>query len=160
MLLSDIYSTAGYAQGRASATLLQALTSPEAGNIVQELGSLHRSCLWENILLKNAEASKNRSASSSIEETVQPDSFSSTSSISTDATVPVVEANGAHSLPAPPFVVPSQSFRDEPFPNHSNPRLCNSRVLQHITGQLPNQSLLPLFQGMSLVLVGHTSRLT
>ncbi|KAJ3553706.1 hypothetical protein NM688_g3471 [Phlebia brevispora] len=148
MLLSDIYSTAGYAQGRASATLLQALTGPEAGNLVSELGSLHRSCLWENILLKNAEKSKRAGAAGNSNEDLLQLGDDPAATTSTSATGSVAEANGARILPRPPFVVPSQSLKDETLPDRNDPRYCNSQLLQHITTQLPYNILQPLFQAI------------
>ena len=146
MLLSDIYSTAGYAQGRASATLLQALTSPEAGDMLPELGSLHRSCLWENIMLKNAEsANGTKSAEVAHDDNVQIGNGATISFGS--VTVPVAETNGSGNLLRPPFVVPSQTPSSEGPPSDSDPRASNCRVMQQMTSQLPNTSLLPFFQG-------------
>lgn len=145
MLLSDIYSTAGYAQGRASATLLQALTCPEAGNIVSELGSLHRSCIWENIRLKNLYKPKDAQGKSASTEDLLQLGDSSVTALTT--TVAPTGANGARNLPPPPFVVPSQTFKNEASSTQNDPQQCNSRVLQHITGQLPHNILQPLFQG-------------
>ena len=91
MLLSDIYSTAGYAQGRASVTLLEALTRPEAGDIVSELGSLHRSCMWENIQLKNVcKPTESQGTSASTDDLLQIGD--GTAALSTTA---AAEANGA-----------------------------------------------------------------
>ena len=150
MLLSDIYSTAGYAQGRASTTLLQALTGSDAGELLQELGSLHRSCLWENILLKNADSPPElKTSETSGDDALHLNPFASASS-STVATVTpaATETNGTRNLPRPPFVVPSQSSSSDVAPSQGNPQSSNNKILQNVTGQLPNTSLLPLFQGM------------
>lgn len=51
MLLSDVFTTSGF-QGRAATTLLQALVGRGANDILLELGSLHRSCVWDDVLLR------------------------------------------------------------------------------------------------------------
>ncbi|KAI1785481.1 hypothetical protein LXA43DRAFT_1115856 [Ganoderma leucocontextum] len=56
-LLSDIYATAGYSHGRATQTLLQSLLG-RTPNPLQELGSLHRACVWENIVFKSVLSSR------------------------------------------------------------------------------------------------------
>ncbi|KAG5651874.1 hypothetical protein H0H81_007094 [Sphagnurus paluster] len=50
-LLSDVFSTAGYAHGRAAIALLLTLMSNMSPEVVTNLGSLHRASIWENIAL-------------------------------------------------------------------------------------------------------------
>ncbi|KAG6866357.1 hypothetical protein C0991_005278 [Blastosporella zonata] len=50
-LLSDVFSTAGYAHGRAAIGLLVTLMSTMSPEAVANLGSLHRASIWENIAL-------------------------------------------------------------------------------------------------------------
>ena len=56
-LLSDIHATAGYLHGRATQTLLQSLLIRHP-NPLQDLGVLHRACVWENIFLKTVLSSR------------------------------------------------------------------------------------------------------
>lgn len=51
-LLSDIYGNLTYAHGKASTSVLAVFSTPEEAKTLSQIGQLHRTCLWENILIK------------------------------------------------------------------------------------------------------------
>lgn len=53
-LLADIYTTVGYAHSRGGPPLIDTLTGPDSGDILSNLGALHRAFVWENAALKYA----------------------------------------------------------------------------------------------------------
>ncbi|KAJ9104930.1 hypothetical protein QFC19_003725 [Naganishia cerealis] len=50
--LCNLYITVGFAHGKIAASFLQALGASSGSTFLQDLGRLHRACIWENILLK------------------------------------------------------------------------------------------------------------
>ncbi|KAG8792936.1 hypothetical protein FRC12_004452 [Ceratobasidium sp. 428] len=52
-LLADIYTTVGYAHSRGGPPLIQTLTGPDSGEILPNLGALHRAFVWEHAALKS-----------------------------------------------------------------------------------------------------------
>lgn len=51
-LLSDIYGNLTYAHGKASTSVLAVFSTPEEATTLSQIGQLHRTCIWENILIK------------------------------------------------------------------------------------------------------------
>ena len=147
MLLSDILATAGYAQGRATITLLQALCGRSSNNILLSLGSLHRSCLWENIVLNAGLQAQGIIDASS-------------AAISGAATPAVVENENAEpeensvSGAAGPSSIDTSATQGalaaapikKSVPQMSGPRFQNATAFKHITHGIPN-ALAPFFQG-------------
>ncbi len=143
MLLSDIYATVGYSQGRASATLIQALNGPEAGDLLLELGDLHRTSLWENIILKT-KGSPQAPQFPATEGSPDPEPSSSSASSETLPGLPnAALTNGAQDPPASPIIVLPQM--DTTPSKDADPKECNIKALKHIATQLPN-ALAPFFQ--------------
>ncbi|KAI0326605.1 DUF913-domain-containing protein [Cubamyces sp. BRFM 1775] len=143
-LLSDIYATAGYSHGRASTTLLQALLGPKSSPLT-DLGSLHRTCVWENIVLKAALAAQEAKVETpAAEATASPSAPSAQEpeAATTSATArpgDAVAANGAAtgepSIPTPP------AKKEE------KPKDKNANGLKHLVTQIPT-SLAPFFQSV------------
>ncbi|EKM54444.1 uncharacterized protein PHACADRAFT_174950 [Phanerochaete carnosa HHB-10118-sp] len=140
MLLSDIFATAGYSQGRALATLLQSVTGTGTGDILLGLGSLHRSSIWENVMLKEKMTIRPE------DKQQTPEAFAPVEtpmSVSSEATTPgpSTTANGSQ---------PENSATATPKPEHptkKDPKEMNMRALRHLASQLPN-SLAPFFQSV------------
>ncbi len=150
MLLSDILATAGYAQGRATVTLLQALCGPSANNVLLSLGSLHRSCLWENIVLKTDETPETL-ATPREPHTVLP-------AAEAQSVLPSAEPSAASSRVATPLPATgaangaqeAESSSPTPKPESSSskakdPKESNIRALKHLASQLP-YALAPFYQ--------------
>ena len=134
-LLADAFSTAGYIQGRQTIGPLQGITVMA----LPHLGSLHRSCMWENIVLKNAFANKGLSSSSSATSSSED---IGNSAFSADA---VLEASNN---------TITEGTTDQPTENKTDsneskkpddPRQKNAHALRHIVSQIPN-SLGSFFQ--------------
>ncbi|KZV95100.1 hypothetical protein EXIGLDRAFT_644511 [Exidia glandulosa HHB12029] len=53
-MLAEVYSATSIAHGRSASTSLQNITATETAALIPMLGDLHRSFIWENILLKSA----------------------------------------------------------------------------------------------------------
>ncbi|KAI9068310.1 hypothetical protein FKP32DRAFT_1587710 [Trametes sanguinea] len=144
-LLSDIYATAGYSHGRASATLLQALLAHKPSPLT-ELGALHRTCVWENIILKAALASQNADtpvagapAAPTPTTQAQEPSGSGLAGERADEVPPVTAANGAATGDA--------SAATPPAKKEEKPQEKNAASLKHLVTQIPT-SLAPFFQSV------------
>lgn len=150
-LLSDVFATAGYAHGRQAITLLQTLMTSITPQVVKDLGALHRTSIWENIVLKIGLAAKGLDVERSPPLSLQgsPD----------QVTVALPDTNGSSSNPAPGNGVidgvednnapPATSQQKETIiPKADSPREWNATALKHLTNGLPS-SLAPFFQGLS-----------
>ncbi|EJD02952.1 uncharacterized protein FOMMEDRAFT_107991 [Fomitiporia mediterranea MF3/22] len=132
-LLSDVYSTAGYTHGRHAVGLLQNTTV----DIIPDLGALHRSCIWENIVLKNGLAAKG--IASSITPSSSTEDAASTSPAATSTTQPDGQ---------PPAESPSKDGQKKT----EGPKDRNAVALKHIASQIPN-ALGPFFQAVAKMLL-------
>lgn len=154
MLLSDILATTSYSQSRGLSTLLQALTGRGSGTLLLGLGSLHRSCVWENGLLK-AELTLGN-----------PESQAMPFNVMSLAALPLTPATATAS-PAEPAAETNGSSQPaaSTTPAVSSPSKINEvkdanlKALKHIAGQLPN-GLAPFFQCKYLSHCNITSYLT
>lgn len=145
MLLSDIFATAGYAQGRALTSLLQSVTGRGTGDILYGLGSLHRASIWENAMLKAKTASSGSPASG--EDRAQPADASPPAetpmSVSSEATTPggtSTTANGSQ-----PEGTPTPTPKQESTGKPADARETNLKAMRHLASQMPN-GLAPFFQ--------------
>ena len=160
MLLSDVYSTVGFAHGRSALGLLQILMGRGAPEVLPELGALHRALVWENVQMKPAPtvASISQATSTSV-----PD-LAATSS-TTPATTPAPVTNGHVSdeallgetpggstspTPAPVLAEGDAEATSTPTPvaeakkdEEDEPAL---RALKQVAMHIPN-ALTPFFQG-------------
>ncbi len=148
-LLSDVFATAGYAHGRQAIVLLQTLMTSITPQVVKDLGALHRTSIWENIVLKMGLAAKGidveRSPPLSLEGS--PDQpavgLPENNGHSTSAT-----ANGAidgvteDANPTAATSTPKESG----LPKAATSRENNATALKHMTNGLPS-ALAPFFQG-------------
>ncbi|KAH9935552.1 uncharacterized protein B0H18DRAFT_1082292 [Fomitopsis serialis] len=162
-LLSDIYATAGYAHGRAAAALLQSLTGPSSKNILEDLGALHRACIWENIVLKSALTSQGVEA--------QPPSdllsLSSLLNIQTpSAGTPTLGSDEARPAAGNQIAGMANGVQGESSstptpkpdtPKDGDPKKQNAQILRHLASQIPS-SLAPFFQ--AIVRLFQTRRTT
>ncbi|KAK0485978.1 hypothetical protein IW261DRAFT_1662959 [Armillaria novae-zelandiae] len=147
-LLSDVFATAGYAHGRAAIGLLQTLMSNTAPQVVKDLGALHRTSIWENIVLKVGLAAKGidvlqTPSLSPLERSPDqlavglPDASGPTTSAATNGAVDDAQSGA-----------PASSTTKEPeIPKAGSPREHNATALKHLTHGLPS-SLAPFFQAM------------
>ncbi|KAJ3821015.1 hypothetical protein F5878DRAFT_550493 [Lentinula raphanica] len=141
-LLSDVFSTAGYAHGRGAITLLQNLMNNTTPQVIADLGSLHRAGIWENIVLKAALSTEG------IEVYQTP-------------TASPLERSPYHRTfglpePAMPNSVPSGSVEHGAsastatkgvHSSHGGPKEHNAAALKHIAHGIPT-ALSPFFQAM------------
>jgi E3 ubiquitin-protein ligase HUWE1 len=152
-MLSDLYSTAGYAHGRGSTNLLQALTGRTSPGLVPDLGNLHRACIWENIVFKIGLRAKGVDSSTvaNIIALDSPEGLSDSTSSrqfrvisSVDgATSSVPNGDRGESEPSTLFGGFTPSKKQETV---DTPRSLNSKAVSHVLHQIPS-SLAPLFQG-------------
>ena len=167
-LLSDIYATAGYSHGRATQTLLQSLLG-RTPNPLEDLGSLHRACIWENIILKTVLSSRGidftpshdllSSLLGSAATAVHDQSSSATpgdantSSPSTTTNGPSSSTGAANGTPpanatnGPASTEPSTSANTPHVAakKEEQPRDKNAKSLKHLVSQIPT-ALAPFFQ--------------
>lgn len=146
-LLSDIYATAGYSHGRATQTLLQSFLGRNP-NPLAELGALHRTCVWENIVLKAALTERGIDTTPS-----SHDLFSSLLSAAgaqdLQSTTPAGDAAGATTSAATNGATPGESSTITPptvvTKKEEQPRDKNAKCIKHLVVQIPS-SLAPFFQ--------------
>jgi E3 ubiquitin-protein ligase HUWE1 len=141
-LLSEVYATAGYVHGRTALAILQALMGRGSPEIIPDLGSLHRACIWENIVLKKELLNQGVSATSAL----TPLAGSDPSVAAASAVAQVAESAGVNDE-----VIASLSGAPAPTSDSKNdakdtPRAKNAQALRHVVTQVP-AALAPLFQG-------------
>ncbi|KZT26754.1 hypothetical protein NEOLEDRAFT_1062431 [Neolentinus lepideus HHB14362 ss-1] len=143
-LLSEVYATASYAHSRATSGFLQILMGRGSPEIVPELGSLHRACVWENIIFKAGLASKGVDLVSSPSESVLDEE--------TPGESPDLMDEGGISSPANGARVADGAHADQPEglsprkddSKKDTTRDHNAKALHHLLKQIPS-SLSPLF---------------
>jgi hypothetical protein len=155
-LLSDVFATSGYAHGRAAIGNLQTLMGNQSEDVVPDLGTLHRACIWENILLKAGltlkgidtlasaegsplERSPSRGASAPLEN------YPAAGMVTTNGVPPEPEPD-SFSAPADGGRFPSITWHRSEALKLEGPREQNAKALKHLTQGLPT-ALAPFFQG-------------
>ena len=137
--------------------LLQTLMGHMTPQTIADLGSLHRSSIWENIVLNAGLVAKGvidigsaaisgdvTPATLEIDNAEQEDGATSTTSGSGVAGSSSTAANSAE----PELPVPEVTPARKPPASLSGIRLQNALAIKHITHGLPN-ALTPFFQGGS-----------
>lgn len=139
-----MFATAGYTHGRAAIGILQTLMGDPALDAVPDLGTLHRACILENILLKAGLTSKG------IDSTTSPDASPLERSPSRASALvendPSITTNGVQ--PEALNVEESSSMPKAEPAKLEGPREHNAKALRHLMHGLPS-SLTPFFQGKS-----------
>lgn len=143
-LLSEVYATAGYVHGRTALAILQALMGNGSPEIVPDLGSLHRACIWENIVLKKELLSQGVAA---------PGALASLGGSDPSVTAASAVAQVAESAGVSDEVIESLSGSAPDVGEVKNDtkdtlRGRNAQALRHVVTQIP-AALAPLFQGMA-----------
>jgi E3 ubiquitin-protein ligase HUWE1 len=129
-LLADIYTTVGYAHARGGPPLIQTLTGPESGDILSNLGALHRAFVWEHVTLKSALNAQG----------VQTQSTSATTSEELLSLNRPQDGTPYHE-PSEPSTSENGGARSVKFANEQN-----SRLMRHLAEMLPS-ALAPFFHG-------------
>ena len=152
-LLSDVFSTYGYTTGRSSAVgLLQTLMGHMGPKTIADLGDLHRSSIWENIVLNAGLVAKGviETGNAAISGDVTPATLEmdtgeqedgAPSSGSGVARGSSTTANGVQSE----LSVPEVAAVRKPQASVAGLRLQNALALKHVTHGIPN-ALAPFFQ--------------
>ncbi|KAF7981836.1 hypothetical protein HWV62_31363 [Athelia sp. TMB] len=150
-LLSDVFSTAGYAHGRAAIGILQVLMGSNAQDAVPGLGTLHRACIWEGILLKAGLASRGIETASSPDGTtldeptaLPPPNISTNSASGTTNGIQQESVSREDGSDNQTSTKQIESAREQ-----------NAKALQHLTHGLPS-ALAPFFQ--AIVKLFHARR--
>jgi E3 ubiquitin-protein ligase HUWE1 len=146
-LLSDVFATAGQAQGRAAIGLLQTLMNNTSPQVLSDLGTLHRASIWENIALAIGLSSKGIDIEPNTGSPPLGGSPNQTTSDLPAADI-TTSANGrgiANGVQSRDGVVPPNGPSSGPV-KQDTPRNWNASSLKHLTQGLPN-ALAPFFQG-------------
>ncbi|KAF8906522.1 hypothetical protein CPB84DRAFT_1675694 [Gymnopilus junonius] len=147
-LLSDVFATAGQAQGRAAITLLQTMMNNMPSQVLVDLGALHRASIWENIVLNIGLASKGIDLQSNTSSSSLEGSPSQTivDLPPADTSTSVNVSNIANGTQNEDGTTLNPTDTDQ-VGRHEGPRGWNASSLKHITQGLPN-TLAPFFQAM------------
>ena len=137
-LLADVCTSFGYTHGQSPISLLQALSGSDMLEMIVDLGSVHRNCLFENITLKNELPSKGVKDSSS----------------RSDSPEGIGRLGNGHTIPNGDLTEGGASDWEGSGRNTAEggkmktPQEQNAHALRYIAIQIPN-TLVPLFQGVS-----------
>jgi E3 ubiquitin-protein ligase HUWE1 len=104
-LLAQVYSTAGYAHGRSTNTLLQIVSSADGTDLIADLGVLYGTFLWEAIILKGPDPFKKISGVGSDISLASPTRVNG----SDESAVQGILSEGSSSLPKASSTVESAS---------------------------------------------------
>ncbi|KAF8070121.1 hypothetical protein FPV67DRAFT_1579109 [Lyophyllum atratum] len=144
-LLADVFSTAGYAHGRAAIGLLLTLMNNMTADVVTDLGALHRASIWENIALNVGLTSRGIS----VKPTPPPSPLGRTPNhpethlLDGEDAADIIPSEAGASTTDQANAEPSS----KPSPKDEGPREHNSAALKHLTHGLPG-ALAPFFQAM------------
>ena len=149
-LLSDVFATTGHSQGRAAIGLLQTLMNNTPSHVLNDLGTLHRASIWENIALNLGLASKGievqQSGSSSPLEGSPNPAVTELPNMEAPISNGVTSHTNGRRSDGETIENLGTSEGNE---KHDSPKELNASSLRHITQGLPN-ALSPFFQGIHL----------
>ncbi|EAU91398.2 Huwe1 protein [Coprinopsis cinerea okayama7 len=151
-LLSDVFSTTGYAHGRAAIGLLQTLMNNTSPDVIADLGTLHRASIWENIVFNAGLAAKNIDLASApggtqLEGGPEPLDLDTLDPEDTAPPAPASTTNGVQQLEQPAAAATTTTSSSSSPTPQPEPRVANAAAIKHITHGLPN-ILAPFFQAM------------
>ncbi|KAG6874485.1 hypothetical protein C0995_010395 [Termitomyces sp. Mi166 len=145
-LLSDVFSTAGYAHGRAAIGLLLTLMNNMSSGVLSNLGSLHRTSIWENITLNVGLVSRGVA----VNVTPPP---SPLGTILNPSPAHLLDGDSSHNAPVEGNSASSDRGAAPPSSGggaetkRDGPQEHNAVALKHLTHGLP-AALAPFFQSM------------
>lgn len=117
-----------------------------APEIIPDLGTLHRVCVWENVVLKSKLPSKNPPGS--LAGSLAPLLQSPSATLAQlDGELSAAQTNGAQ--PQGSSTTPATTPKVEGENKADNSREENGKALKHLANQIPS-ILSPFFQGRSL----------
>ncbi|KZV69516.1 hypothetical protein PENSPDRAFT_753267 [Peniophora sp. CONT] len=153
MLLSDVYSTVGYAHGRSALGLLQILMGRGAPEVLPELGALHRALVWENVQMKSsptvapsASAAAEPSTAPLLEPAAPVPEPVTNGHVSDEALLSETPGGSTSPTPAPvpTDATPAPTPTVETKKDEDDPAL---RALKQVAMHIPN-ALTPFFQAI------------
>ncbi|KAK9767472.1 E3 ubiquitin-protein ligase tom1, partial [Basidiobolus ranarum] len=147
-LLSDIYCTPVFSHSKNIATVIGAFTGETGSQVVSMLGELHRTCVWENIILKNTVPKewytvKKKSKKDGSDPTGQISNERDSTQI---GDTPRNVDDYSDDIPK----VNNESVEAE-FDAAEYPKVQNTKYFKFLASQIPT-CLTPLFQGLSKIL--------
>ncbi|RUS26303.1 hypothetical protein BC938DRAFT_470948 [Jimgerdemannia flammicorona] len=140
-LLSDVCCAPVFSHSKSGMAVIQEFIGLAGETIIPLLGQLHRACVWENILLKNAVP---KSWYAAISKAKKPGSE--------------LGASGAGPITALETLIEdmdkeTDSNAEEPV-NQNDRKVKNTKFLKHLVTQMPN-CLVPIFQGLTKMLMAR-----
>ncbi|KIJ39919.1 hypothetical protein M422DRAFT_257242 [Sphaerobolus stellatus SS14] len=140
-LLADVFST--YTHGRSALSLVPGLSSPEAAGILANLGSLHRACIWENIVLKGEFTKQGL-----LPRPPVPTDINNNNAATNAQTAELLNESGTiAAMPGLEQVAQEQQKNtNKETPKTETPAQKNAKALKHLVAEIPTTSLTPFFQ--------------
>nr|CAG8455076.1 13988_t:CDS:10 [Entrophospora candida] len=145
-LLSDVYCSTVFSHGKSvSSSLIEAFVGND-NEILSSLGKLHRTCVWENVVLKSTipKSWYNLQPKSKKSPLLSPSTTSIFDDIDSSNKDPTTTNATTSDLP------------NEPPVDHNNRQVKNSKFLKFLISQIPS-CLTPLFQGLAKMLFTRKS---
>ncbi|CAI2172902.1 16430_t:CDS:10, partial [Funneliformis geosporum] len=130
-LLSDVYCTPVFSHGKNASSVIEAFVGSDS-EVIPSLGKLHRTCVWENVILKS---SVPKSWYASQTKPKKPFSLPEISAISA-----LLDENDKEITDS-----------NEPPVDQNNRQVKNAKYFKFLVSQIPS-CLTPLFQGLAKML--------
>ncbi|KAJ3019634.1 hypothetical protein HKX48_001941 [Thoreauomyces humboldtii] len=146
-LLSDIYCTHVLSHNKSVAALIQTFSGDFGGKLIDVLGSIYRTCVWENLLLKDSvpktwyQASKNQDKMGITRGSL------AASLLDGDVLDAVLDAPASSAAAAGATAGTEEN-------EEQDPRVKNTRYFKHLLTQIPTV-LTPTLQGVLKVLTSR-----
>ncbi|RIA89170.1 hypothetical protein C1645_825193 [Glomus cerebriforme] len=133
-LLSDVYCTPIFSHGKSASSVIEAFVGSDS-EVIPSLGKLHRTCVWENVILKSS-VPKSWYASQT-----KPKKPFNLPEISTSSAISAILDDGDKET----------TDANEPSVDQNNRQVKNAKYLKSLVSQIPS-CLTPLFQGLAKML--------
>ncbi|KAI8817902.1 uncharacterized protein EV422DRAFT_196979 [Fimicolochytrium jonesii] len=148
-LISDIYCTHILTHSKSVSGLIQTFSGEIGSKLIKAFGALYRTCLWENLLLKEKVPKPwYQSASKKHERSSITRGSMASSLLDVDVLDSVLDANTT-GVPASNEEGASAEVSDS-----KDPRVKNTRYFKHLLSQIPTV-LTPLLQGILKLLTAR-----
>ncbi|CAG8537775.1 15360_t:CDS:10, partial [Funneliformis caledonium] len=130
-LLSDVYCTPVFSHGKNASSVIEAFVGSDS-EVIPSLGKLHRTCVWENVILKSSVPKSWYASQSKPKKPFSLPEISAISALLDESDKDITDAN-------------------EPPVDQNNRQVKNAKYFKFLVSQIPS-CLTPLFQGLAKML--------
>ncbi|GBC34534.2 DUF913-domain-containing protein [Rhizophagus irregularis DAOM 181602=DAOM 197198] len=138
-LLSDVYCTPVFSHGKSVSSVIEAFVGPDS-EVIPSLGKLHRTCVWENVILKSS---------------VPKSWYASQTKPKKPFNLPEISTSSAISAILDDYDKETTDT-NEPSVDQNNRQVKNAKYLKFLISHIPS-CLTSLFQGLAKMLFTRKS---